>query len=270
MAEGSSAAAGEPSAPSPSLTAGKPRRERRPLDHVQLVPGDVVGTQREHLGDVGGEQLRGLAGDAVDQVEAGAGDAGAAQAAEGRGRVRLRGPAEHRAQLRREALRAERDADAGPDPAAPGSGAEPRGRRPRGVLVVDVLRVGLDRDLRVRREVRPEELEHPLEPLRPQQARRAAAEVERVEAAHVVRRPLPLPLGGERVHVPVEPAGGLRPGPPVAGRDRHRREVAVVALRAAEGDVHVDVPHGALERGAGLRLARARARGGAHDVGTQK
>ena len=138
-----------------------------------------------------------------------------AQAAEGRGRVRLRGPAEHGAQLRREALRAERDADAG-GPRRSGSGAEPHGRRPRGVLVVGVLRVGLDGDLRVRREVRPEELEQPLEPLRPQQARRAAAEVERVEAAHVVRRPLPLPLGGERVHVRVEPAGGLRPGPPAA------------------------------------------------------
>ena len=60
-----------------------------------------------------GQQLRRLAGDAVDQVEAGVGDAGVAQAAEGLGRVRLRRAAEHGAQLRREALRAERDAHSG-------------------------------------------------------------------------------------------------------------------------------------------------------------
>ena len=124
--------------------------------------------------------------------------------AEGGGGVGLGRAAEHGAQDGREALRAERDADAG-------AGG------PRRVGVVDVLGVGLDGDLRVRRQVRPEELEQPLEPLRPQQARGAAAEVERVEAAHVVRRPLPLPLGGDAVDERVEPAGGLRPRPPAAG-----------------------------------------------------
>ncbi len=148
-------------------------------------------------------------------------------------------------------------------PAPPATGA---GCRPRRVGVVDVLGVGLDGDLRVRRQVRPEELEQPLEPRRPQQARSAAAKVERVQATHVVRRPLPLPLGGDAVDERVEPAGGLRPRPPVR-RVAHRRrgEVAVVAPRPAERHVHVDVPHRAGEGGLSGGGASA-----AHVVGTQK
>ena len=176
------------------------------------------------------------------------------------GRVRLRraGPARRAAPARssaRRARRARREARPSPGPAAR--------RRPRRVRVVDVLGVGLDGDLGVRREVRPEELEQPLEPVRPQQARRAAAEVQRAEAAHVVRRPLPLPLGGDAVHERVEPAGHLRPGPPAGHRvDGLRGELAVVALRPAERHVHVDVPHRAGER----RAPRAPR----HRVGTQK
>jgi len=130
----------------------------------------------------------------------------------------------------------------------------------------------------MRRQVGPEEVEQSLEPVRPQQTRRATAEVERVEAAHVVRRPLPLPLGGDAVHEAVEPAGGRHPGPP-AGRDGHRHggELAVVALGAAEGHVYVDVPYGALERSAACCARRATSAGSAfaapgraHVVGIQK
>ena len=161
------------------------------------------------------QQLRRLARDAVDEVEPGVATPAA--------RSRRKASAGSACAVRPSTARS-----SGEKLCTPSEMRTPRGapappalrRAPAahaGERVVGVLRVGLDGHLGVRREVRPEELEQPLEPVRPQQTRGAAAEVQRVEAAHVVRRPLALPLGGDAVHVRVEPAGHLRPGPP-AGR----------------------------------------------------
>ena len=184
------------------------------------------------------EQLRRLAGDAVDEVEPGVRDAGGAQAAEGVGRVGLapsgRG---RRAAPRRSSARRGRRARRLPPPSprtAPSTSS--------GLVSTVTSACGVSCGRK--------SVEQPLEPVRPQQAGRPAAEVERAQAAHVVRRPLPLPLGGDAVHVLVQPAGGLRPGPPARGVhvQRHRGELAVVAPGPAERHVHVDVPHGPLER----------------------
>ena len=69
------------------------------------------------------------------------------------------------------------------------------------------------------------------------------------QAAHAVRRLLAAPLLAQGGHVAVQQRLGARR----AGRVAHgqRGEVAVVAARAAEGHVHVHVPHGARE-GRGL------------------
>jgi hypothetical protein len=89
--------------------------------------------------------------------------------------------------------------------------------------------------------VGPKELEQPLEPVRSQQARRAAAKIQRVEAAHVVRRALAFPLGGDASDEVVQSS---RVG---SVADRRRGEVAVVALRPAERHMDVDVVQGAGE-----------------------
>ena len=214
----------------------------------------MFGAQREHGADIALEAGQTLAGQAVHEVDAQVAHAGGAQAGGGAGRIGGGTPPEAGAQARLEALHAERNAQ----------GAARRrdlARRPFGEAGVDVLGIDLDRDFGARREVRPEELEQTLEPVRAEQARRAAAEVERVEAAHVVRRPLPLPLGGDPPHEPVQQFARRRYTHGGGG------EVAVVALRPAEGHVHVDVPHrpqeGApvhLRPPAPTRRRRARAR----------
>ena len=216
MAEGSSAPAGEPSALR-DRSDGEPRRQRRPLDHVQLVPGDVVGTQLEHRGDVGAEQFRRLAGDAVDQVESGVGDAGA-RAGDGRprpgppapcGRARRAAPARSSARRARRARRARTPRSTPPAPSrADAAHAAYASSTSSGLVSTVTSACGV----RCGRKSSSSSLE----PVRPQQARGAAAEVERVEAAHVVRRPLPLPLGGERR--PRTRRAGGRPPPRPARR----------------------------------------------------
>ena len=144
--------------------------------YQETCPGRSPRTAATSSVDVGER----LTGDAVDEVDGQRAHAGVAQARErarpGRpspaGRARAAAPASKLctpSETRRPAVR----------PAA----ALPR-RRPRGEAAVHVLRVRLHRDLGVRREPGPEELEQPLEPVRPEEARRAAAEVQRLEAAH--------------------------------------------------------------------------------------
>ena len=219
----------------------------------------MFGAQVEHGADIVLEAGQALAGQAVHEVDAQVAHAGGAQAGDGAGRIGGGTPPEADAQARLEALHAERHAQ----------GAARRrdlARRPFGEAGVDVLGIDLDRDFRARREMRPEELEQTLEPVRPEQAGRAAAEVECVEAADVVRRPLPPPLGGDPVHEAAHLRGDPRPGRAVVA-DHLRGEVAVVALRPAEGHVHVDVPHRSQEGApvhlrppAPTRRRRARAR----------
>ena len=210
--------ASSPSMPSPAdARRGEPRRQRRALDHVQLVPGDVLGAQLEHGGDVAAEQRRGLAGDAVDQVEAETARRRRRAAPQRRraGSACARRPSTARS-AGREALHAQRDAHAGVAPPRPRTTASTSSGLASTVTSACGVRSGRSGSSRRSSRSGPSRLGVP------------PPRYERLEAAHVVRRPLALPLGAHAVDVAVEErlAVGLVPARPPPRRSRSSRSAA--------------------------------------------
>ena len=195
--------------------------EARTRLRLELVAREVLGLEREGLGEVAVEVGGALARNAVDEIERDVVESGIAKSVHGAADVvRRRLSLEHLEQVGLEALRAERDAASRRSRAG--------ARRARGVTVSGFASTVTSAAARKRAQ-------QPRQLARLGERRRPAAEEHRLE-----RRPrahAPSSSSSARTRIDVR---GVLPAPP-----DDRDEVAVPAAVRAERQVHVQVPDAA-------------------------